>query len=69
VRRATWLNTDEYRADAETTAMRLPEAGDAHDLRRIVHAEFVQWFGASTARGLERYADVAREIWVRHRAQ
>ncbi|MDT4933140.1 MAG: hypothetical protein QOK11_1032, partial [Pseudonocardiales bacterium] len=50
-------------------AMRLPEAGDAHDLL----GSFTRSSSNGSARllpgGLERSADVAREIWVRHRAQ
>ncbi|MDN4471845.1 hypothetical protein [Demequina zhanjiangensis] len=57
-------NTDEYRAEAQTIVMRLPEAADVDDLRRIVHEEFVRWFDAQVAGPPERYAAIAREIWA-----
>jgi hypothetical protein len=34
-------NTDEYRAEAETITLRLPEASTKAELLRIVHEEFV----------------------------
>lgn len=55
-------NTDEYRAEAETIAIRLPEAHDEVDLLRIVHEEFVRWFD-DTAGDIERYREIAQEIW------
>lgn len=56
-------NTDEYRSEAETITLRLPEAATEHDLRRIIHEEFVRWFDAGTAGPAERYDSIAREIW------
>jgi len=56
-------NTDEYRAEAETITIRLPEAHDERDLARIVYEEFVRWFSASVAGGPERYVTAAHEIW------
>jgi hypothetical protein len=56
-------NTDEYRSEAETITLRLPEAATEHDLRRIIHEEFVRWFDASTAGPAERYDSITREIW------
>ena len=58
-------NTDEYRAEAETITIRLPEARDEGDALRIVHEEFVRWFGESVAGRPERYAEIAREVWSR----
>ena len=57
-------NTDEYRIEAQTIVMRLPEAADVDDLRRITHEEFVRWFDAQIAGPPERYRVVAREIWT-----
>jgi hypothetical protein len=56
-------NTDEYRSEAETITLRLPEAVTEHDLRRIIHEEFVRWFDASTAGPAKHYDSITREIW------
>ena len=56
-------NTDEYRPEAETIALRRDEVRSARDVQRIVHEEFVRWFDADTAGPPDRYADIAREIW------
>ena len=56
-------NVDEYRAEAETITLRLPEATSEADLLRIVHGEFVLWFGADTAGPPSRYVGIASEIW------
>lgn len=56
-------NTDEYRPEAQTIALRLPAASAAEDVLRIAHQEFVRWFGADTAGPMDRYADVAVAIW------
>lgn len=56
-------NADEYRSEAETITLRLPEAAAEHDLRRIIHEEFVHWFDVGTAGPAERYDSIAREIW------
>jgi hypothetical protein len=37
-------NTDEYRAEAETITLRLPDSSGVDDVQRIVHEEFVHWF-------------------------
>jgi glyoxylase-like metal-dependent hydrolase (beta-lactamase superfamily II) len=55
-------NTDEYRPEAETIALRLPEAATEGDLERIIHEEFVHWF-ADLAGPADRYAPIAREAW------
>ena len=56
-------NTDEYRAEAETIALRRGEVRSLQDVQRVVHEEFVRWFDASTAGPPERYAPIAREVW------
>ncbi len=56
-------NTDEYRAEAETIALRLPEADTDDDARRIVHEEFIRWFGPDIAGPAECYTAVAYETW------
>ncbi len=59
-------NTDEYRAEAQTIAMRLPGVTSADDVRRITHEEFVRWFDAQLAGAPERYSVIAEEIWALH---
>lgn len=55
-------NTDEYRPEAETITLRLPEAASEVDLLRIIHEAFVQWFGSPTAGPISRYQRIASEI-------
>ncbi len=57
-------NTDEYRPEAETIALRRREVASEQDATRVVHEEFVRWFDAGTAGPPERYATVARELWA-----
>jgi hypothetical protein len=56
-------NIDEYRAEAETICLRWVEAASEADLQRIMHEEFVVWFGADTAGPADRYAAAAEEAW------
>ena len=56
-------NTDEYRAEAETITLRLPDSSGVEDVQRIVHEEFVHWFDEKLAGPPERYAALAGEIW------
>ena len=57
-------NTDEYRPEAESILPRLREAGSAVDVRRVVHEEYVRWFGGESTAGPEsRYTLIAEEIW------
>lgn len=55
---------DEYRPEAETITRRRPEARSVDDVRRIVHGEFVRWFGLDTAGPPARYQGIAQEIWT-----
>jgi hypothetical protein len=57
-------NTNEYRPEAETITLRLPEASTKAELLRIVHQEFVAWFGESTAGPMNRYERITSEIWA-----
>jgi len=67
---------DEYSAEVETILLRLNQANNADDLRRVIWEEFVWWFGDSKTTWQERLADaeeiagpeqkydgIAREIW------
>ncbi|WP_051343364.1 hypothetical protein [Pseudonocardia spinosispora] len=56
-------NTDEYGPEARTIVPRLAEAATESDLRRIIHEEFTHWFSADIAGPVDRYAEIAREVW------
>ena len=56
-------NTDEYRPEAETIVLRLPEASSADDLRRIVHQEFVRWFDDRMAGPEDKFREISKQIW------
>lgn len=46
-----------------TILPRLKSCTSGTDVSRVVHEEFVHWFGANIAGPLERYAKVGDEIW------
>lgn len=54
---------DEYDVEVSTILPRLREASSARDVQRIVHEEFVHWFGAEIAGPPEIYATVSEQIW------
>jgi hypothetical protein len=56
-------NTDEYEIEAGTILPRLRNCESGQDVRRVVHEEFVRWFGSDTSGPEERYTDIASEIW------
>lgn len=56
-------NTGEYNTETSTILPRLRSCGSASDTLRVVHQEFVRWFGAATAGPEEHYAQIASEIW------
>jgi hypothetical protein len=60
---------DEYRPEAETITLRLPEAETEADLLRIIHDEFTRWFGESTAGPISRYEGIASDIWLMLRVE
>ena len=65
-------NTDEYDAEAETIVIAIPNARGPDDVKALAHESFVQWFDAEMAGPIERYAEVASEIWSlwqRHQGQ
>jgi len=55
---------DEYDPEVSTILPRLREAKSSDDVRRIVHEEFVRWFGAEIAGSETEYRAVAQEIWA-----
>jgi hypothetical protein len=56
-------NTDEYRPEAETITLRLSEPRTEAELVRVIHEEFVRWFGPDTAGPADRYVTIAEEVW------
>jgi hypothetical protein len=56
-------NTDEYEPEVGTILPLLRSCSSAEDVRRIVHQEFVRWFGADSAGPEEHYSNIATEIW------
>lgn len=56
-------NLDEYDPEAGTILPRLKTCEAADDVLRVVHEEFVRWFGAATAGPRELYKPIASEIW------
>jgi hypothetical protein len=56
-------NTDEYDLEAETILPRLRKCTSELDVLRAVHEEFVRWFEVETAGPLEKYAEIAKDIW------
>jgi hypothetical protein len=55
-------NADEYEPEVDTILPRLGGAQTAEDLQRVVHEEFVRWFGIETAGPPEKYAVIAQRI-------
>lgn len=62
-------NTDEYAAEAQSIALRLPEVSDLDQLRELVHQEFVRWFDADLAGSPSMYTALTQKVlavWHRH---
>ena len=56
---------DEYEPEVSTIIPRLKDANSVDDVRRIVHDEFLRWFGGEETAGPESaYSGVAQEIWA-----
>lgn len=55
---------DEYEPEISTIIPHLKDANSPDDVRRIVHQEFLHWFGGEETAGPESaYNDIANEIW------
>ena len=59
---------DEYEPEVGTVLPRLQEARSVDGMNRILHEEFVRWFGADIAGPAELYAPAAQTLW-RQRSQ
>ena len=56
-------NTDEYDPEVGTILPRLRTCKTAIDAKRVVHEEFVRWFGRDIAGPEQNYSKIAEEIW------
>lgn len=56
-------NSDEYESEARTILPHLQSCKSPHDVRRVVHAEFVKWFEADIAGVESSYSEIAEELW------
>lgn len=54
---------DEYEPEIGTILPRLADAQSADDVRRILHEEFVRWFGEHSAGAAAAYDTPAQQIW------
>jgi hypothetical protein len=57
-------NADEYAPEVDTVLPRLRACHAPADVRRVLHEEFVRWFGAETAGGLDQYDAAAAAVWA-----
>ena len=55
---------DEYEPEVGTIIPRLKDAESEEDVRRIVHQEFLRWFGEDTAGPESAYRGIAHDIWA-----
>lgn len=56
-------NSDEYEPEVDTILPRLRACRTVIDIRDVVHAEFVHWFGLDDIGDAEAYRRVAERIW------
>jgi hypothetical protein len=59
-------NTDEYEPEASTIIPRLHDCSSVRDVQRVIHEEFVAWFGLEAddrCAALESYFELAEVIW------
>ena len=56
-------NPDEYHPETGTILPRLKDCADVTDVQKVVHEEFVRWFGVGTVGPEATYQPVAAEVW------
>ena len=56
-------NTDEYEPEVGTILPRLRDCASEADVVRVVHEEFMRWFGEDSVGSAEQYAEISAEIW------
>jgi hypothetical protein len=54
---------DEYAPEIRTIVPRVCNATDVGAVRRIIHEEFVHWFGDDIAGPESAYESLARRVW------
>lgn len=54
---------DEYEPEVDTILPHIENVHSVSEVRRVVHEEFVHWFGRQVAGPQARYDKLAREIW------
>lgn len=57
-------NTDEYEPEVDTILPRLRSCASADDTQRVIHEEFVWWFGAESAGSAHSYSEIAERVWA-----
>jgi hypothetical protein len=62
-------NEEEYAPEAKAVAAQLHSCKTEDQCLELVHASFVDFFGAPIAGGREQYADVAAEVWALRQTQ
>ena len=60
-------NSDEYESEATTILLRIDQAATQEQLLRIIHEEFIRWFGGAIAGPESKYKQIAAEIWSAYR--
>ena len=63
------INTDEYEPETGTILPRLKETRSPEELQKIIHQEFIRWFGADIAGSRAKYAKIAQEVWNVYKKQ
>jgi hypothetical protein len=56
-------NTDEYDPEVGTILPRLRDCASEADVVRVVHEEFMRWFGEDSVGSADQYAEISAEIW------
>jgi hypothetical protein len=54
---------DEYSCEVGTIVPRVSKASSLLEVRRIVHEEFVRWFGTEMAGAEDWYEPLAAQVW------
>jgi hypothetical protein len=54
---------DEYDPEVGTVLPRLQGVTSSGDVQRILHEEFLHWFGQEVAGVIEHYEEAAENIW------
>lgn len=56
-------NTDEYDPEASTIIPRLSGCHSTSDALTVIHEEFVAWFDLDADEPVEKYRQIAEDIW------